>query len=88
MEKYTYKGYTFYATDVTTDKPGTSRPVPVYEIEGLKDACRRPFITSIQGCKDFIDECIQERAPLAPLTPEQQADMDKAWEGALEHMKY
>jgi len=85
MKTYTYKGYTFYATDTTTDKPGTAEPVPVYEVEGLKGACSRPFLTTIAECKEFIDECTQ--GPLPPATPEQQADIDKAWDETLDDMK-
>ena len=31
---------------------------PVYHIEGLKDAGTRPFLTSHQQCKDYIDLAI------------------------------
>ena len=60
-KQYKYRGYTFYATDSTTEtrvsRFGISRKEirPLYQIDGLKDAGVRPFLTSLQQCKDYID---------------------------------
>lgn len=50
MKTYTYRGYKFYAT--STLQANTMRPL--YRIEGLKDEGTRPFLTTIEGCKEYI----------------------------------
>ena len=69
---YRYKGYTFYATNCTTDVLlGTefhhwTEIRPVYQIDdsdgfSVKDYAKRPFLTSIRQCREFIDEYLEER---------------------------
>ena len=53
MKEYKYKGHTFRATE-TCHISGK----PLYEIDGLKDAGRRPFLMSIQDVKDFINTAV------------------------------
>ena len=61
MREYKYRGFTFRATDITTEVlvnrfGETRREIrPVYEIDELKDAMARPFLTSVNQCRDFID---------------------------------
>lgn len=64
-KEYKYKGYTFYQTSVTTT---VRRDMPfrryrsyetiefLYEINGLKECGKRPFLTSITACKEYINE--------------------------------
>lgn len=62
MKEYTYKGYTFRATD--TLHASTLRPL--YEIDDLKERGVRPFLTSVKDCKEYINECGAETT--APRT--------------------
>lgn len=62
MKDYKYKGYTFRATSTMTtiyvsDGHGghNSRVVPLYEIDDLKERGKRPFLTSIEQCKVYIN---------------------------------
>lgn len=61
MRKYKYKGYTFFATNnfinakVRRFDKMREEMRPVYHIEGLKDASRRPFLTSLNQCRNYID---------------------------------
>lgn len=61
MRKYKYHGYTFFATPnfiytkVRRFDKLREEIAPVYHIEGLKDAATRPFLTSINQCKNYID---------------------------------
>lgn len=61
-KEYRYKGYTFRATRVMTEvyrangygyHYKTIRPL--YEIDGLKECGKRPFLTSIRECREYID---------------------------------
>lgn len=59
MKEYKYKGYTFYRTNTMTREYRAHihkhKTVPLYEIVGLKPCGMRPFLTSIQQCKDYIN---------------------------------
>lgn len=56
MKTYTYKGYKFYKTRLIH----SNTLKPLYEIvrntedETIKPAARRPFLTSIDDCKQWI----------------------------------
>lgn len=59
---YRYKGYDFWRTDITTDmiyKANSgfykTKTVHIYQVNGF-NPCQRPFLTSIEACKRFIDE--------------------------------
>lgn len=63
MKDYTYKGYTFRQTSATTtvyvkNPMGyhyyIERIVYLYEIDGLKERGKRPFLTTIEQCKEYI----------------------------------
>jgi len=75
MKKYTYKDYVFYRTDTTTIvryQRGTEwleRPMHVYEIEGLKPAGKRPFLTTMQACRDYIDSVAEGLPPVRGDVP-------------------
>lgn len=63
MKEYKHKGYTFRATSTMTtiyvsDGHGGrhSRVVPVYEIDGLKERGKHPFLTSVAQCREYISE--------------------------------
>ena len=63
MKEYKFMGYTFRATSTTTTvrvlnrfHSYTEKIVPLYEIDGLKERGKRPFLTSIEQCKDYIRE--------------------------------
>lgn len=61
MKDYTYKGYKFHATNTMTEVRvmrfgrRTTELRPVYEISGLKEAGKRPFLTTIAECREYID---------------------------------
>lgn len=55
MKTYKYKGYEFYATDVLNAKSLR----PLYEIIDLKEYGKRPFLTSIKDCKEYISREIE-----------------------------
>ena len=61
---YTYKGFTFRKTEARCyifkfafGKPYCTT-AKMYEIEGLKPAGTRPFITSIREAKEFINKSL------------------------------
>lgn len=63
MKEYRYHGYRFRATDTTTDIYVSNgrggyrhKIVPLYEIDELKPRGKRPFLTSVEMCKDYIAE--------------------------------
>jgi hypothetical protein len=47
---YKYRGYTFRAT--TTLHADTLKPL--YEIDGLKTIAQKPYLTSVNACRDYI----------------------------------
>lgn len=59
--EYKFRGYKFRATDTMTEvmvrRFGILRREihPLYEIDGLKEAGTRPFLTSLNQVKDYID---------------------------------
>ncbi len=63
MKEYSYKGYNFRATNVMTEVhrtiPGKgyryTALCPLYEIDGLKECSKFPFLTSINECKEYIN---------------------------------
>lgn len=60
---YRYKGYEFWRTDITTNKiykPAGSdfyrtKTAHIYKVDGF-NPYQRPFLTTIEACKRFIDE--------------------------------
>lgn len=60
--EYKYHGYTFRQTNTTTEttvKRGQQYRQEIrylYEIDELKPRGVRPFLTSIEQCKDYIKE--------------------------------
>lgn len=63
MKVYKYKGREFWRTDITTDKtykPANSdfyrtKKAYVYQVNGF-NPMQRPFLTSVEACKRFINE--------------------------------
>ena len=51
MKSYSYRGYKFRMTNTLCANNGRY----LYEIDGLKERGKRPFITTIRECRDFID---------------------------------
>lgn len=67
---YRHKGYTFYATNCTTEVlrgDEHHRRVeirPVFQIDdpegfSFKEYGKRPFLTSIRECREYIDEYLE-----------------------------
>ncbi len=66
MKIYNYKGYKIIKSEMTTTVhrklPGGSphrfyqAHVPLYAIEGIKSAGQRPFLVSLRGAKEFIND--------------------------------
>ena len=54
MKDYRYKGYTFRVTNTTTSGRGNNLKC-LYEIDGLKPRGKRPLLTTIDQCKDYIN---------------------------------
>lgn len=61
MKDYRYKGYTFRATNTMTSGRGNSFKC-LYEIDGLKPRGKRPFLTTIDQCKDYINDYLERNA--------------------------
>lgn len=63
-----YKDYEIYRSSVTTEEKRyrnglpcrKSRYVCVYGIAGLKSHMTRPFLTTIAGCKEYINEYLDQ----------------------------
>ena len=56
MEKeYRYKGYTFRVTDNVCLNDNRR----LYEIDNMKPAAMRPFLTSINECREFISDAVE-----------------------------
>ena len=61
MKEYRFHGYTFRRTTTTTttrvkNARGyySERLAYLYEIDGLKEAGRRPLLTSAEQCREYI----------------------------------
>ena len=61
MNEYKYHGFTIRRTTTTTttrvkNARGyySERLAYLYEIDGLKEAGRRPFLTSAEQCREYI----------------------------------
>ena len=61
MNEYKYHGYTFRRTTTTTTTRTKNargyyveRLAYLYEIDGLKEAGKRPFLTSAEQCREYI----------------------------------
>lgn len=60
-KEYKFRGYTYRATNIMTEvmvqRFGAQRREihPLYEIDGLKEAGTRPFLTSINQVKGYIE---------------------------------
>lgn len=52
MKEYTYKGYTFRKTNVVNANSGKN----LYEIYGLKECGQKPYLFTINECRDYIRE--------------------------------
>ena len=50
MREYKYLGYTFRATSTIHANTGRN----LYEIDDLKERGKRPFLTTIEACKEYI----------------------------------
>lgn len=61
MKDYRYRGYTFRRTNTMTSGWGGRHHSTLrclYEIDGLKPRGVRPFLTTIDQCKDYINQHI------------------------------
>jgi hypothetical protein len=56
MKTYNYKGYKFRQTDVLC----TNNNRYLYEIVGLKEAGKYPFLTTIKECKEYIEMEVEQ----------------------------
>ena len=54
MKNYRFMGYDFRATESIHANTGR----PLYEIDDLKPAGTRPFLTSIKDVREFIREAV------------------------------
>lgn len=76
MKKYTYKGYVFFRTDTTTtvryERAGrwVERVMPVYDIPELKPAGQRPFLTTEQQVRDYINSHVEGLPPVRGDAPQ------------------
>lgn len=72
----TYKGHSYFRPGVTTtiryERKGRwiERQLPVYEIEGLKPAGKRPFLTSERQVHDYINSAVEGLPPVRGDVPQ------------------
>lgn len=64
VPEYTYHGFVFRPTTTMTEvnvlnrsRCYTKKLVPLYEIDGLKECGKHPFLTTIAECKEYIRIC-------------------------------
>ena len=50
MKEYKYRGYMFHVTSTIHGNTGRY----LYKIVGLKEHDKRPFLTTIKQCKEYI----------------------------------
>lgn len=64
--KEEYRGYSIVETNWTTTVSvgGAEEERPVYIIRGLKERPSRPFLTSLEECRQFIDEELRARVEM------------------------
>ena len=55
MKNYRYMGYDFRATSNTHANTGR----PLYEVDGMKPAGMRPFLTTISETREFIRNAVE-----------------------------
>ena len=67
-----HRGYAIVETDWTTEvKVGSSEEVrPVYVIPGLKERPSRPFLTTVQEAREYIDDELDGREQWAKESSE------------------
>ena len=71
-----YKGYSYTRTDTTTtvryERAGrwVERVMPVYDIPELKPAGQRPFLTTEQQVRDYINSHVEGLPPVRGDTPQ------------------
>jgi len=71
-----YKGYTYYLTATTTTKRyqragrWLERTLRLYEIEGLKPAGKRPFLTNERQVHDYINSAVEGLPPMRGDVPQ------------------
>lgn len=61
MNEYKYRGFTIRRTTIMTTKRIKSargnyyeRRADLYEIDDLKPVGKRPFLTSVEACREYI----------------------------------
>ena len=61
MREYKFRGYKFRATSTLVEALVPRFDIerkelrPLYEIDGLKEATKKPYLTSINDCKGYIE---------------------------------
>lgn len=50
-----HRSYNIVETDWTTEDPATGEVRPVYVIPGLKERPNRPYLTTVQEAREYID---------------------------------
>lgn len=68
MKEYKYHGFVFRPTTTMTEvyvlnrsRCYTTKLVPLYEIDGLKECGKHPLLTTIAECKEYIRLCEEEK---------------------------
>ena len=56
-----HRGYRIVETDWTTEDPATGEVRPVYVIPGLKERPSRPFLTTVEEARGYIDDELDGR---------------------------
>ena len=56
-----HRGYRIVETDWTTEDPATGEVRPVHVIPGLKERPSRPFLTTVQEAREYIDDELDGR---------------------------
>ena len=73
-----HRGYTIVETDWTTEDQATGEVRPVYVIPGLKERPSRPFLTTVEEAREYIDDELDGREAWARESSETFAAQARA----------
>lgn len=65
-----HRSFNIVETDWTTEDPATGEVRPVYVIPGLKERPSRPFLTTVEEAREYIDDELDGREAWAQESAE------------------
>lgn len=75
-----YRGFEIVESDWTTDDPLTGEVRAVYVIPGMKERPNKPFLTSVEEAREYVDLELELR-DLGDCEVEEEDDWDEEYEG-------